>query len=346
MAIGAFFAGLMFANTPYGHQIAGDIIPFRHVFVSIFFVSIGLLLDPYFLFSHLFSILGLVGTVLALNFFVTSIIVMGFGFPPRIALCSGLILAQIGEFSFLLLEDARSSSIIDSHVHQLFLSTAFITIFLTPLLFRLAPLIAAMSERVPFLGMPPTEAHHLAKSPHDHDSDHVILCGYGRVGQDIVMALKQEQTRCVVIEMNPRNVHIAKKEKLEVIYGDASNELVLKKAGVLRARAVVVTFGDDLGMMHIVRAVERVNSDVQLMVRTRYENSAVKLYESGTDVVVMEELEASLELNRQLLNFLHVRPEKIDMHLTKIRMRKELAIEQAIFKHATGIGPISKNDDV
>ncbi|MBF0253841.1 MAG: cation:proton antiporter [Candidatus Omnitrophica bacterium] len=336
MAIGAFFAGLMLANTKYSHQIAGEIVPFRHVFVSLFFVSIGLLFDPNFLLTHFGLILLIVGLVLTVNFVVTSLVVISVGYLPRVALMSGLILAQIGEFSFLLLEAARASNAIEPFLYQIFLSAAFLTIFATPFLFAASTRVAAFCERVPFLGKPvfgmlgkDTDLAAVDRSPLQ---GRVILCGYGIAGRDLAESLLKENVPLVILEMNPKNVSDAANSGAHVIYGDAANENIMKKAGIHSARAVVVSFGDMMGMGQIVRVVQRLNPKTFLIVRSRFERDVSHLYELGVDMVVMEELEVSLELNRLLLNTFKLSDKQIEEHLSRIRSRKELLVEQAIFR--------------
>jgi len=141
LAIGAFLAGFMFANTDFRHQLSGEILPFRHIFVSIFFVSIGLLFDLSFAQAHAFVILWMVGLVIFVNFVVMTVLIIAFGFPPRIAMASGIILSQIGEFSFILMEAARQAGGIDDYLYHVLLSTAFVTMLITPGLFALVPVV-------------------------------------------------------------------------------------------------------------------------------------------------------------------------------------------------------------
>lgn len=329
LGVGAFFAGLMFANTDYGHDLIGQIAPFRHVFVSLFFVSIGLLFNISFALENAWVVAAVVGLVLAVNFLVTAALLLGFGYPPRVALAAGLILAQIGEFSFLLLEAGRKAEVVGPFFYQLLLSAAFITMLLTPLLFRMVPAILAWAERVPFFGMPPGRRSQPASGTRAL-RNHVILCGFGPAGRDLALALRAERIPCVIIELNPKSIRQARCLGLEALYGDAANEAVLRKAGIARARTVAVSFGDPIGMAQIVQIVERLNPEVELVVRTRFEREVPRLYGMGADYVVMEELEASREMSRVVLTELGVHPEKIEGHLAKIRSRKELLIEQKI----------------
>ncbi|HOW59215.1 MAG TPA: cation:proton antiporter [Candidatus Omnitrophota bacterium] len=331
MAIGALLAGFMFANTGFSHQLIGDIIPFRHLFVSIFFVSIGLLFDIGFFFQHIELVFLTVSFVLFINFVIMTIIIMAFGFPPRVAMMTGVILSQIGEFSFLLIEMARSSGHINLELYQVLLSTAFLTMLLTPLLFASIPLMLKILGRFVIFGVPPKNWTREDRSLSSL-TGHVILCGFGPTGRDLANAFITEKIPFVIIEMNPLKVREAKKLHMKVIYGDAANREVMKRVGISRAKAVVVSFPDTLSMSQIIRVVQDLNPEVILAVRTRYENQTAPLYELGADMVVMEEWEASHELNRVVLEQLGVPAERLEQHLARIRARKEMVVEEAIFK--------------
>lgn len=333
MAIGALLAGFMFANTGFSHQVIGDIIPFRHLFVSIFFVSIGLLFDIHFFLSHIFLVLSVVSLVLFINFFIMTLLIMAFGFPPRIAVITGIMLSQIGEFSFLLIEMARGSGHITPELYQVLLSTAFMTMLMTPLLFAMIPLVLKVLSRFIVFGVPPDKWTKQDRSLSSL-TGHVILCGFGPTGQDLAMAFQEEKVPFVIIEMNPVKMREAKKMRMKAIYGDAANQEVLKRVGITRARAVIVSFPDPLGIMQIIRVVQGLNPDVILAVRARYEGQMPRLYELGADIVVTEEWEASHELNRLVLGQLNVPKERIEYHLGRIHSRKELAVEEAIFQRA------------
>ena len=331
MAIGALLAGFMFANTGFSHQLIGDIIPFRHLFVSIFFVSIGLLFDVHFFLSHIFLVLAVVSLVLFINFFIMTLLIMAFGFPPRVAVVTGIILSQIGEFSFLLIEMARGSGRITPELYQVLLSTAFMTMLMTPLLFAAIPFVLKVLSRFVIFGVPP---ENWTKKDRTLSSltEHVILCGFGPTGRDLAIAFQEEKVPFVIIEMNPVRMREAKKMHMKAIYGDAANREVLKRVGIGRARAVIVSFPDPLGITQIIRVVQSLNPDVTLAVRARYEGQMPKLFELGADIVVTEEWEAGHELNRLVLGQLDIPRERIEYHLDRIRSRKEIAVEDAIFR--------------
>ena len=332
MAIGAFFAGVIFADTDFGNRLVSETIAFRHIFVSLFFVSIGLLFDPWFAASNFIFISAVVGLILIVNCVVTALVVISFGYSLRIALAAGIILAQIGEFSFLLLEVARRGEGIDQFFYQTLLSSAFITMFLTPVLFMLLPGLLQLSGRIPLFGKPLSRSRVAPEISCMDIAEHVILCGLGPLGMDLARAFREQGILFIIIEMNHRLVLEAKNLSFPVLYGDAANEEILKKAGIQRAKSLVVTFADPTSMAQIVRVVQVLNPNVFVAVRSRFERDVPWLYELGVDAVVMEELEASCELNRIILEHLEIESQQIDRYLNRIRQRKELTIETAIFK--------------
>ena len=332
MAIGAFVAGVMFADTDFGNRLVGETIAFRHIFVSLFFVSIGLLFDVRFAASHSVIIALVVGLVLLVNCVVTALVILFFSYSLRVALATGLILAQIGEFSFLLLNASRATGGMDPFFYNVLLSSTFITMFLTPLLFSMQPLLLRLSPRIPLFGKPLGREQGSAEISCIEMKEHVILCGFGPLGMDLAQAFRDQGVLFVIIEMNHRLLREAKNYSYPVLYGDAANEEILKKAGISRARALVVTFADPAAMAQIVRVVQVLSPGTFVAVRSRFERDVPALYELGADAVVMEELEASCELNRIILEHLAVDPQQIEHYLSRIRQRKELNIEAAIFK--------------
>jgi len=230
-----------------------------------------------------------------------------------------------------LLEMARGSGRVNHELYQVLLSTAFLTMLMTPLFFACIPVVLRVLGRFVIFGVPP---QNWVKGDRTLSSltGHVILCGFGPTGRDLAKAFQEEKIPFVVLEMNPSKVREAKQLHMKAVYGDAVNREVMKRAGISRAKAVIVSFPDLLGMTQIIRVVQDLNAEVILAVRTRYGGQMPRLYELGADIVVTEEWEASHELNRVVLGQLGIAPERIDQYLSRIRTRKEVAIEEAIFK--------------
>ncbi len=331
MAIGAFLAGLILANTDFGFQLIGEIAPLRHLFVSLFFVSIGLLFDVSFAFHHAAQLAGIVSLVVFVNIAIVSGVVIALGYSPRIAIAAGLLLCQIGEFSFVLIQVARQQNVVGDDFYKLLMSAAFITLFLSPFLFAMVPKVLGLFEKFRWFSMRPEEWNK-GLATKGALKEHVILCGYGTVGADLAASLKEEKIPLIVLEMNPKLVKHARKDGIRVIAGDVSNLEVLERSGIHDARAVIVSFSDPVGTMQALRMVRKIRSDIFIAVRTRHQSDIARLYEMDADLVVLEEWEASIQLNQKLLQHLGTEPAVIAAHLERIRSRQEILAEEMILR--------------
>lgn len=329
MAIGAFLAGLILANTDFGYQLMGEIAPLRYLFVSLFFVSLGLFFDMSFALDHWLQIVWIVGLVIFVNIAIVSGVVIGLGYSPRVAVAAGLLLCQIGEFAFVLIQVARGRDVVSEEFYKLVMSSAFITLFLSPFLFSLIPKALGLFERVKWMGMHPDEWNKHAV-PDSRLHNHVIVCGYGIVGADLCAGLKRGEIPFIVLEMSSHLVQKARKDKVRVIAGDASNFEVLERANLEAARGVVLSFSDSAGVVQSLGVIRRFKPDIYIAVRTRHQADIAKLYEMGADLVVLEEWEASVQMNQKLMEFVGLSPEKIQEHIGLIRARQEILAEEII----------------
>ena len=330
LAIGAFLAGLVLANTDFGFQFIGDLMPFRHFFVSVFFVSIGLLFDASFAYHNASILAVIVGLILFVNIAVVTGIALLLGYSPRIAIATGLLLCQIGEFSFVLIQEAKGSGGISADFYQLIIGASFISLFLSPILFALIPKVMGWFEGQKSLGLKPEQKTIVnAQFPR---SGHIVVCGFGAVGRDISRVLLQEKIPFSVIEMNPSLIQMSRDCKIPTLAGDCANAEVLKRSGIENARAIMISFGDSLGVVQTLRAIRGVNRKVHVILRTRYESEIASMYDLGADLVILEEWEASLRMNESLLGFLKVPQERIQEAVQLIRDRQEFKSEEMILK--------------
>ncbi len=341
MAIGAFLAGLILANTDFGYQLMGEIAPLRYLFVSLFFVSLGLFFDMAFALEHWLQIVWMVGLVLFVNIAIVSGVVIALGYSPRVAVASGLLLCQIGEFAFVLIQVARGKAVVTDEFYKLVMSAAFITLLLSPFLFLLVPKVLGLFERVRWLGIHPDEWNKRVV-PDSKLHNHIIVCGYGIVGADLCAGLKGQDIPFIVLEMSPHLVQKARKDKVRVIAGDASNFEVLERANLDEARGVILSFSDSAGIVQTLGVIRRFQPDIYIAVRTRHQTDIAKLYEMGADLVVLEEWEASIQLNQKLLEFVGSEPEKIREHIERIRMKQEILAEESILRRGRVV-PESKD---
>ncbi len=319
LALGAFIAGLIISQSEYSHQALGEIIPFRDTFNCLFLISIGMLLDLK-LFSSpwplLLGVTAMVGVKTLVAWGVT--LVLGYSF--RIAVITGLCLAQVGEFSFVLAKQGKELKLIDVNVYQLFLAGAVITMILTPLLKGIAPWLAdKLTPLVPKkmrtskdLGTP-AQVVEVVK-------DHVVIIGYGLNGRNLAKALKRVAIPFVIIEMNPETVKKERKEGVPIIYGDASNPEILDHAGIRRARVLVIAVSDPSSIRRSTELARRLHPGLHIIVRTRYLGEMKPLLALGANEVVPEEFETALEIFSRTLRKLLVPRDMVERFVREARV--------------------------
>ena len=305
LALGAFIAGLAISESEYSHQALSDIIPFREAFMSLFFISVGMLLDPAILVRYPLPIASLVATILLLKTLVTTGAVMTLGVPMRIAIIAGFSLAQIGEFSFVLSQAGVKAGLLTQELYQIFLAASIATMGLTPACLRFA---SPMADRT--IALLP---HKLTRgrgvlSQHEKPvvmNDHVIIIGYGVNGKNLAKALKNLNIQHIVIETNPFTVKKEGKKGQHILFGDASKPEVLEHAHIKNARGMVVAISDAAASRMVASLARHLNPSLHIIVRTRYILEVEPLYKLGVNEVIPEEFETSIEiLSRVLRNYM------------------------------------------
>ena len=301
MALGAFVAGLVVNESEYAHQALSDVIPLRDLFGMMFFVSVGMLLDPALVWSQI-GALGLVIPVIVLGkIAILAGVVRVFGYRNVVPLAVGLTLFQIGEFAFVLARVGLSSGAISNDIYALTLNTAIVTMALTPVISGLVP---RLYERFrPRVAVETFEATNL---PSAGLSDHVIIAGSGRVGRSVADALTRLSLPFVVIEFDERRVQQARVAGRPVIYGDASQPVVLEAAGLHRARAILVTVPAFADVRNIVRSGRQLRPDLPIIARADGTEAVRALYALGIQEVTSPEFEAAIEMTRQALMYFNV----------------------------------------
>ncbi|GIW70767.1 MAG: sodium/hydrogen exchanger [Planctomycetota bacterium] len=295
LALGAFLAGLVVSESEYAHHALGTVLPFRDAFSSLFFVSIGMLLDAGYFASHAPAVAGSTLGIVAGKAVIAAAAAVALGYPARIGALAGLLLAQIGEFSFLLLHLGGRHELLPGGSAQLLLAATVLSMAATPLLVRLGPAISDwVGRQLPAAVAAPAEAEAGL-------DDHVVIVGYGVNGQNVARALEHVQMPYVVIEMNPETVRRLRRAKKPVLYGDATQPLILEHAGIARARVVVVTVPDAASARRIVEVARHLNPAVRLIVRTRLVGEVAELYRLGAHEVVPEEFETAIEIVSRVL---------------------------------------------
>jgi CPA2 family monovalent cation:H+ antiporter-2 len=313
-AFGAFVAGVVLSQSDYSHQALADIAPLRDVFAMLFFVSVGMLIDPAFLLEEAVTIVVIVLLVFLVKGMLFAGLARTFGYGNIVPFAVGLGLFQVGEFSFVLARVGISAEAISPRVYSIALTTAVVTMALTPFAARLAPVLYGWwRERSP---AEPLETIDL---PEMGLKDHVIIVGCGRVGNFVAQMLRRLGRAFVTVDVDPARVDAAREEKLPIIYGDASAEPVLEAAGVREARLVILTIPDAIGTRLVVGRVRALNPDVHIVARSVSTEQLEELGRLGVYEAVQPELEAGLELGRQALIHLGIAAGEVQRFSDRVR---------------------------
>jgi len=303
LSLGAFLAGLIISESEYAHQAISDILPFKDSFLGMFFVSVGMLLDVQYMFDNFLILALVVFMIFCLKILTGTIASLSLGTPLRTSLHTGLGLAQIGEFSFILAVAGKSSGLMTEDFYQLFLSSSVATMMMTPLILRAAPSVSSWIASRPLL-----EKVVRFTDLRDRDEypvsihDHVIVLGFGLNGRNLARVLKKTEIPYAVLEMNSDTVKEMKAKGEPIYYGDGTSKEILHKTGIERARLLVVAISDPVSIRRIVAIAKQENPDIYLIVRTRYVAEVDDLRKLGADEVIPEEFETSIEIFSRVLN--------------------------------------------
>jgi len=320
LALGAFLAGMVVADTEYGHRAMGDILPLRDAFVSIFFVSLGMLFDPRVVLAQPLLVLALFAGFLLAKGLLATLAAMAMRFPSRVAWLAGVGLAQFGEFGFVLTRLAQKNGVVTGEEAAPLLAAGILSMFVTPLLLRAAPHITA-GERL----LAPLERLLGVRSILEVDTekvalkDHVVIVGFGVAGRLAAQALKASNVPFVVLELNADGVRKGKAEGLPVYYGDATSEEALNHAHVKSARFVVLLMNDPQAAQRVVDTLRRVAPGLPVMMRAHYLSERDGLLSLGAVDVVAEEVEGAVEVIARLLRFVELPRNLIEQQIREVR---------------------------
>lgn len=302
LALGAFLAGIVLAGSGYGHQAMSDILPFRDAFTSLFFISVGMLLDVRLLLEEPLLVgLLFVGLLLA-KFIIATMAGLVMRFPLRVALVTGIGLAQVGEFSFVLVKVGEGAGVIGGVESRLFLTVGVMTMLVTPVLVRIAPHLAAGMSR-----LNPLQREFGALNPEEELpdkkglADHVIIAGFGMGGRMLAAALKSIDIPYVVLELDPGRVDSYRKKGEPIFYGDVTSTEVLDHVNCTLAREIVLVINDPRAVRRCIAGVRHHAPEQHITVRTRYFEDIAELKRLGATDVVVEEFENAVELMARVL---------------------------------------------
>jgi len=291
-----FILAVVVSESEYSHQIVAEVLPFRDIFSSLFFVSIGMLLDINFFISNMGAIALIVVAVVLLKSLIVILVAQIIRYPLRMAIIVGLTLAQIGEFSFILMKMGEKSGVIPNNIYQLVLASTVVTMALTPFLMQGAVPLAAFVGRV--LGIRAVKGGGAAKA---HLKDHVIIVGYGLNGRNLANVLKETGIAHLVLDVNYERIKNARKGGHTAFYGEAGHPEILKMLGVENAKMLVLGISDSVATRKAVKAAKDINPQICIIVRTHYIDDLEELYQLGATQVIPEEFETSVEIFARVL---------------------------------------------
>jgi len=323
LALGAFIAGLVISESEYSHQAMADVLPFRDSFNSLFFVSIGILMDWRVLIDHTVLVGGLLLAILLVKFVAGGAASLAMGIPPRSAFMVGVALAQVGEFSFLLAQQGQESGLLRGDPYQVFLSVSVLSMIVTPFLMQWSPLLARRVEALQRLRhwLPSrTEAHVLrTEGKQIRLKDHVIIVGYGLNGRNLARVLSETEIPHLALDLDGDTVGRESRHGVPIYYGDATNPNVLRHVKIEDAKVLVVAISDPFITRRAVQVAKLLNPKVRVVVRTRYLRELEELHDIGADDVVPEEFETSIEIFALVLRTYNLPQDFITLKAEQVR---------------------------
>ncbi|AVR46869.1 potassium transporter KefB [Christiangramia fulva] len=326
LALGAFFAGLIISESDYSHQATANVLPFREIFISFFFISVGSLLNLQFFGEHFFIILMLIIGVVLMKMLIVGLTVLILRYPFRTTLMAAFSLFQVGEFSLLLSSVGRESDIIPENIYQYFLAISIISMGITPFFISnaekwtyailKAPISSAVRKRLENIKKNAKAEEEFSE---ENLHDHLIVIGYGINGQNISKAAKNAKIPYVILDINPDTFRKAKNGKEPIIFGDATNPTILKHAHVQEARVVVIAISDANATKKILTNIRQFTQTATVIVRTRYVREIEEIIKLGADEVIPEEFETSIEIFTRVLKKYLVPFDEIQDFINQVR---------------------------
>lgn len=320
MALGAFVAGLLIAESQFGYQAYTSVHSFEQLFSGVFFVSIGMLFDVSHVLANMPAVLSFVIVIWLLNLVGGTVAVRLLGYPARFAFTVALVLSQIGEFSFVLVGLGVVQGIVTAETAKNFIAAGILTMVLSPYFIKRSRNITSAMLNTLESGSSSGRAS-AAASP--ELSDHIVIIGFGLTGRCIAQAATAANIPYIVVEMNPQSVAEERQKGERIILGDACSKYVLEKVGVKRARMVCVAITDAFGTRKIVDSIAKYAPDVEVIARCKQLPEVRRLLELGAKEVISEELEASVQMVSRLLQRFALPAEQIGIQVASIRRLQE-----------------------
>lgn len=324
LALGAFLAGMIVAGSEYRHQAMADIFSFKEVFVSLFFISVGMLLDLRAIIVNAGPIIILLAGIMigkALIVFITATLMRS---SLRVTVMSSVALAQVGEFSFILMAAAKPYGLFNQPLAENLMAAIVLSMLITPLSLSVAPALAArVSATRLFPRLFRVSAHEEIAGTVQPMQDHVLIGGYGLAGRDLARALKDCHIPYVIAELNPENIEAARQIGEPIHFGDITSADVLGRLGIANASEFVIVINDPNAIERAVRAARRSTPKSHILVRTRYLTDMKPILKAGANEVVPAEVEAAVEIAARVLKRHDVNAETMETQLSRIRKSRQ-----------------------
>ncbi|MEM5787621.1 MAG: cation:proton antiporter, partial [Syntrophobacteraceae bacterium] len=343
LGLGAFLAGLIISESEYSYQALSNLLPFRDLFTSIFFISIGMLVNYQVVVEHPAAVVLIILSIMVLKTIIAGGAAALLGYPFRTMILSGLALCQIGEFSFILSKAGVEHGLLSGNLYQIFLSVSVLSMAATPFIINNGASISALFMRFPMpvrlqTGLRLPSKQTAIEDEEEIPKDHVLIVGYGLNGRNVARAARSAGIPYMIVEMNPVTVKREKAKGEPIFYGDASHEAVLEHVGVQNARIMVVAIPDPLATRMAVANGRNLNPRLHIITRTRYLTELKPLYELGASEVIPEEFETSVEIFSRVLAKYFIPRQEIEEFTARVR-GDGYEMLRGISDEATGCSP-------
>jgi len=319
LSLGAFLAGLIVSETEYSHEAISDILPFKDIFTSVFFVSIGMLLDLSFVFENFVLVILMTIGVLLLKSFIACLTAIFLRLPIRTAVLTGISLCQVGEFSLILVKTGFLHGLGNEYYDQLFLSIALFSMAVTPTLMTLSPYIADLAKLLPLPHQIITGLKANSKSDGFLKINHLIIVGFGVAGKSLAKSAKEANISYIILEMNAETVKIEKARGEPIHFGDATHEILLQHANINESLALAILINDSNAAIRVARVARKLNPNIYIIARTHYMKQMKAMFLAGADDIVSDELHSSIEVFTKVLQKYEVSSDEVERVVTDRR---------------------------
>ncbi len=320
LALGAFLAGMTVSESEYSHQIFADIRPFRDGLNSLFFISIGMLVDIRFIWEQAASVILLILAIVVGKAILTTLSVAITRIPLQVGIMVGFSMAQIGEFSFVLLEAGMRNGLVESSLYQRVISTSVATMILTPMFFWISRALLSNNRLSSLVRKFGTRSNILELDKQTGImQDHVLICGFGITGQNIASVLKANKISYIILELNARTVREQRLKGEPIFYGDCTDAGILTHAGIMKARVILFVLSDPFATRAAVRTARSLNPEIVILTRNKYLADLDDLLNLGANEVISEEFESSIELLARILRVYHFPRQVVAQEIKSIR---------------------------